>query len=169
MSAVMNSSEVVETVRAAQRPMGPAIESKPLVGSEVTIKLALTPGTVTLIAAPVTVIVTMVAGWVLLTSLGSPVYVREMIGAGIVNALGGMLASVPLFLLMRKGAQAIAQAGILAIAVRCGAILMGMILAMSPAWGMNKMPLVYWMMGCYFPMLMVETAVVAWLANKARH
>jgi hypothetical protein len=42
-------------------------------------------------------------------------------------------------------------------------------MAGAPAWGLERMTLVYWVMAYYFPLLMVETAVVAWLANKAKH
>ena len=42
-------------------------------------------------------------------------------------------------------------------------------LCAMPAWGLTRMPLVWWTMGFYFPMLIVETAVVAWLSNKAQH
>src|SRR5271168_3994351 len=109
MSAVMNQPQVAESVRAAQ--IAEAVESTPIVGTEVTIKIGLTPGTVTLIGAPITVALTMLLGWIILTSTGLPLFPHEMFAGAIVNAVGGMLASVPLFLLMRKGAQAIAQAG----------------------------------------------------------
>jgi hypothetical protein len=165
MSAVMNHSSVADSLRMAQAT---AIESRPILGPSVTINIGLTPGTVTLIAAPVTVALTMLAGWVLLTTCSLPLYAHEMGAAAIVSALGGMFASIPLFILMKKGAAAIAQAGIMSIAVRCGMVLMGMILALAPAWGLAKMPFVYWVIGFYFPMLIVETAVVAWLTNKAK-
>ncbi len=167
----MNQNEMVATVEAAQvyGRKAPAIESKPLVGSEVTIKLALTPGTMTLIAAPVTVAVTMIAGWIFLTSLAMPTYVHEMMAAGAVNTVGGVLAALPLFFLMKRGTQAIAQAALLGIALRCACTLMALMLAMGPGWGLSRMALVYWVLGGYFPLLMVETAVVAWLSNKATH
>jgi hypothetical protein len=148
-------------------PQGPAIDSTPLAGGQVNIKIALTPGMITLLASPATVLVVMLVGWVLLTSVGMPVFAKEMVGGGTVITLGGILASLPLFLLMKRGAQAIAQAAILGIAVRMGSVLMGLLLAMGPGWGLSKMPLVYWVLGFYFPLLIVETAIVGWLSHKA--
>jgi hypothetical protein len=158
-------SEAVTTAQARPRS---AVDSRPVLGKSITIQIGLTPATVTLCAAPVTVSTTMLVGYILLTSLGVPLFAHEMLTAAIISALGGMLAAIPLFLFMNKGAQAIAQAGILSIAVRCGVILMGLILAFSPAWGLVRMPLVYWVFGYYFPMLIVETVIVAWLSIKAK-
>jgi hypothetical protein len=169
MTALNTSSQTLHTVAASRAARGPAIEQKALVGPELHIKVALTPGMVTLVAAPVTVGVVMLAGWVGLTTLGMSAFVREMIGAAIVSALGGMLASVPLFLWMKNGAEAIARAGLLSIGVRCVMILLGMCALFSPAWGLVRMPTVYWVLAFYFPLLVVETVVVAWLSQKAQH
>jgi hypothetical protein len=153
----------------APRPYGEAIDSRPLVGGEINIRLALSPGMITLLAAPVAVVVTMVLACVLLKTAAMPIAMGEMMGAAIVNIIGGMAAAIPLFILMKKGAAAIAQAGILGIALRCGTVLMGLMIAGAKPWGLEQMTLVYWVMGLYFPLLMVETGVVAWLANKAKH
>ena len=150
-------------------PTGDAVDSKPLIGGEINIHLALSPGMVTLLSAPATVLVTMLLGWLMLKTVGMPVYPGEMLGGAIVNIVGGVAASIPLFILMKKGAAAIAQAGILGIALRLGTVLMAMLIAGAESWGLNRMILVYWVMGYYFPMLIVETAVVAWLSNKAKH
>jgi len=152
-----------------QEPKGDAVDSKPLVGGEIHIRLALSAGMMTLLAAPVTVLVTMVVGWVVLKSLGLPLYPGEMMGGAIVNTLGGVAASIPLFIRMKKGAAAIAQAGLMGIALRMGTVLLGMLAACAPAWGLERIALIFWVMGYYFPLLIVETAVVAWLCNKAKH
>jgi hypothetical protein len=111
----------------------------------------------------------MLVGFVLVKSVGLPLYGKEMVGGAIVSILGGILAALPVFLLMKRGAQAIAQGAIFGIAVRIGSILLGLMLAMGPGWGLERMPLVYWVLGFYFPLLMVETAIVGWLSHKARH
>ncbi len=162
--------ESLAAIPAAQpRPTGEAVDSRPLVGGEINIRLALSPGMITLIAAPVAVAATMVLACILLKTAAMPIAVGEMIGAAIVNVVGGMAAALPLFILMKKGAAAIAQAGILGIALRCGTVLMGLLVAGAKPWGLEHMTLVYWVMGFYFPLLMVETGVVAWLSNKAKH
>lgn len=178
--AVSVAVEQPEIIRAMQEtlaavpkprplPTTPAVDGKPLVGGEINIRIAFSPGMITLLAAPVTVAVTMVLAWVLLKTAGMPISVGEMTGGAIVNVLGGVAASLPLFILMKRGAAAIAQAGILGIALRCGTVLMGLLIASAKPWGLHQMTLVYWVMGFYFPLLMAETAVVAWLSNKAKH
>ena len=177
MTTSVEQSEVVRSMQealAATRvvrplPTTPAIENKPLVGAEVNIKLSLSPGMVVLIAAPVTVLVTMLVGWLILRTAGMPVYGAEMAGAAIVSVVGGGMAALPLFILMKKGVAAIAQAGLFGIALRIGATLIGLLMAGAPAWGLDRMPLVWWVMGFYFPLLVVETGVVAWLSQKAKH
>jgi hypothetical protein len=150
-------------------PVGDAIDPKPLAGGEINIRIALSPAMMTLLVAPATVGLTMLLGWLMVRTLGRPLYGNEMVGAAIVNVVGGIAASLPLFILMKKGAAAIAQAGILGIALRCSTVLMGVLIAGAPAWGLDRMPLIYWLMAFYFPLLMAETAIVAWLSNKARH
>jgi hypothetical protein len=151
-----------------QDPKDDAVDNQPLVGGEINIRLALSPGTITLVAAPLTVLATMLLGWLLLKSLGIPLYPGEMLAGAIVNTLGGLMASLPLFIRMQKGAAAIAQAGLLGIALRMGMVLLGLLIACAPAWGLDRIPLIFWVMGYYFPLLIVETAVVAWLCNKAK-
>lgn len=176
MQLAMEQPEVVKSMqaalakpaRAAAIPVsGPAVDSKPLAGGEITIRIALSPGMITLLAAPAAVLVSMLVGWLILTTAGLPLYGREMIGAAIVNTVGGIVAALPVFILMKRGAAAIAQAAILGIAVRCGSVLMGLLAAGAPAWGLDRMPLVWWVIGFYFPMLIAETTVIAWLSNKA--
>ena len=177
MSMVVDQTEIIQAMqqniaalpRPERLPSGPAIENKPLVGGEINIRLALSPGMVTLIAAPITILSTMLLAWILVTTVALPLFGSEMIGGALVNTIGGIAASLPLFILMKKGASAIAQAAILGIALRCGTILMGLLIATAPAWGLTRMPLVYWTLAFYFPLLIVETGVVAWLSNKAKH
>jgi hypothetical protein len=178
MSAVaIEQSDVIKSMQAAlsasapvrAMPTGPAIENKPIVGAEVTIKLSLSPGMVTLIAAPVTVLATMLVGWVLLKSMGMPGYAAEMLGGAIATTIGGVAAAMPMFLLMKRGVSGIAQAALLGIALRIGATLMVMMLAGTAAWGLDRTILAYWVLGFYAPMFMVESAVNIWLSNKAAH
>jgi hypothetical protein len=92
-----------------------------------------------------------------------------MLAGAIANTLGGVIAAIPLLIRMRKGAIAIAQAGLMGIALRMGIVLAALLIALAPNWGLNRAALVGWSLGGYFPLLIVETAVVAWLLRKARH
>jgi hypothetical protein len=150
-------------------PVGEGVDPKPLVGGEINLRLAISPGTITLLATPVTVLVAMLVGWVILHGFGLPTYPGEMLAGAIANTLGGVVAAIPLFIWMRKGAIAIAQAGLLGIALRMGIVLTAMLIALAPAWGLNRAAVVGWVLGDYFPLLIVETALVAWLLQKSRH
>ena len=177
MTGAIEQPEVIRSMQAALAatpvpkplPRDAAVDAKPLIGGEINIHIALSPGMITLLAAPATVLLTMLIGWFVLRTAGMPVYAGEMIGGAIANILGGVAASLPLFILMKKGAAAIAQAGILGIAMRCGTVVLGIMIAGAPAWGLSRMPLVYWVMAYYFPLMIAETFVVAWLSQKAKH
>jgi len=166
MTTIMNQPELVQRMHTATATK-PAIENKPIVGPEINIKIALTPGTLFLIATPLTVALTMAIGYVLLTSLTLPLMAVEMFGAAIITIVAGVLAALPAVFFMKRGVLAIIQASVLGMIIRCGALLFGLILAFSPAWGLDKMSLAYWTLGLYFPVLAAETACAVWLSSKA--
>ena len=124
---------------------------------------------VTILAAPVTVIATMLVGSVVLSLTGLPLYAGEMISGGIVNLVAGLLAAATILAMMGKGTVGVAQAGILGIAIRCGTVLMGILFTQLLPLGFDKTILVYWAIAFYFPMLIVESALIAWLSNKLAH
>jgi hypothetical protein len=68
---------------------------------------------------------------------------------------------------MKKGVLAIIQATMFSMVIRCGVILMGLMLAFGPGWNLAKMPLVLWALCCYFPLLIVETTCLAWINNRS--
>ena len=55
--------------------------------------------------------------------------------------VGGILAVLPMIAMMKKGAAAIAKSAILGIVIRSAMVLVGVMLAMGPGWGLAKMPL----------------------------
>jgi len=128
-------------------------------------QIRLSARTATLLAAPVTVVATMLVGSVVLTVAGLPLFAGEMISGGIVNLIGGLLAAAVILAMMGKGTVGVAQAGILGIALRCGTVLMGILMAQMLPLGLNSTVLVYWAIGFYFPMLIVESALIAWLSS----
>jgi hypothetical protein len=157
-----------EVPPAPTAPPADAIDSKPIAGGEITIRLALSPGTITLLASPITVLLTILIGWLLLRVMGLSTYPREMLAGALANALGGLVAATVLMLRMKRGAVAIAQAGLIGIALRMGTVLLGLLVACAPRWGFERFALFAWAVGCYFPLLVVESTLVAWLIRKAR-
>jgi hypothetical protein len=122
--------------------------------------------TAVLVAPAMTVLATILVGSVVLTVMGAPLYALEMFLSGLINLSGGLAAAMVILVMMRKGVIGVAQAGIVGIALRCGTVLMGLLLVQSSPMAMDRMVLVYWALGFYFPMLIVETALIAWLSNN---
>ena len=122
---------------------------------------------VTLLAAPVTVLATMIVGYVVLSVAGLTLHPAEMAAGAVVNTVGGLLAAVALMRMIKKGTSGIAQAGILGIGIRCGAVIVGIMIASLPLFALDRTVLVYWVMGYYFPMLIAESMLVAWLSHRA--
>jgi hypothetical protein len=158
----------IEPSRAPDLSPTDAMDSRPVVGPEIHLRLALSPGMITLLAAPLAVVLSMALAWVLLKTIGIPLHPAEMFAGAIVNTAGGMAASIPLFVRMKKGAIAIAQAGLAGIAVRMGTVFLGLLAAGAPGWGLDRTPLVGWVLGFYCPLLIAETALVSWLIRRAK-
>ncbi len=126
----------------------------------------LNPATVLVSVPFLAVGVTALIGYVVTMSFGISFYFREMLAAGIVAIVGGILSGLPVALSWRKDALKIAQMSLLGMALRVGTILAGTFLALGPGWALAKMPLTYWTLGMYFPLLAAETAVMAYISNR---
>jgi hypothetical protein len=146
-----------------------AVDPRPIVGPEITLRIGLTPALITLTAAPITVLLTMLLAWFLLKTLAIPLHAPEMLAAALINGLAGIAAALPLLLRMKRGAIALAQAGLIAIGIRMGLVLLGLIAAIAPAWHLDREPLILWVIAFYFPLLITESTLVAWLIKKAKH
>jgi hypothetical protein len=136
--------------------------------SEFILRIPLIPALLALIAAPATVLLTMLLAWILLTALAIPLHSREMLTAALINILGGIASALPLLIRMKRGAAALAVAGLIAIGIRMGVVLLALLIACAPTWHFDRTPLLLWALAFYFPLLITETALVAWLINKAK-
>jgi hypothetical protein len=168
MTALANKKSTVEEFKAKLREQG-EVDRQTIAGPELNFRLSLSPRMILLAVSPVSIALTMFIGWVILKSIGQPLYGHEMLAAALINVVGGTLAALPLFFKMKYGTVAIAQAGLMGIVVRCSTILGGLLLAFGPGWGLDKMPVVYWVLAFYFPLLIAETFMVAWLSQRARY
>lgn len=167
--ATENPIPRTQDTEPASPPILAAIDPSPIAGPQITLRIGLTPGLITLLAAPMTVLLTMLLGWVVLKTAAMPLYAPEMFAAALINALAGMAASLPLLMWMKRGAVALAQAGMIAIGIRMCVVLIALLVACAPAWQFDRMPLIVWVIAFYFPLLIVESALVAWLINRAKH
>jgi hypothetical protein len=168
MSTVNSSSEVVQVIQATlaapvEMPvLRPARAVRPL---EITIRVS--PKAAALLAGPVAVMLVLLVAGALVRALDVPLHGAEMVAGGLMNAVGGVMAALPLVMVMHHGTTALVQAGVLGIPIRCGVILMMLCLALVPATGLDRAAVVTWTVVCYFPLLVVETAMAAWLMRKA--
>lgn len=131
-----------------------------------SIHFHLNPATVLLSSPILCVLATALVGFVVTASFGVKYYGREMIAAGIVAIVGGMISALPVAMSWRRDALRIAQCALMGIALRVGTILLGTFLALGPGWALAKMPLTYWTLAMYFPLLAAETCVIAYISNR---
>lgn len=118
-------------------------------------------------ATPVAVGAAMALGYLVIASLGTPVFGREMLAAGAVALVAGWASSVPLLLAMRSGNGAkMPTAALLGAGLRVLLMLTGTLLLLGPGFGLARFPAVLWALGFYLPLLAADTAVVAWVLRS---
>lgn len=123
------------------------------------------PTATLLLATPLAVALTTVVGCGLLWVLGQGLHPREMTASALVSIVAGLLAVVPMVAALPKP-DAMPQAALASIGIRVAVVLGGVVLALGPAWHLQREPLVFWILGYYFPLLAAETGVMAWLFNR---
>lgn len=153
--------------RIHERPVS-SVPAKSETGKHIgfSIHFHLNPATVLLSMPVLAVLLTALIGFIVTASFGLKFYGREMIAAGVVAVVGGMISALPVAACWRKDALKIAQAALMGIALRVGTILLGTFLALGPGWALAKMPLTYWTLAMYFPLLAAETGVIAYISNR---
>ena len=125
--------------------------------------LALSRAVVAL-SAPVAIGIVMALGFVVCKSFNIG-YRGEMLAAAIVSLVAGLVAVMPLLILMHRGLITIVRLTMAATAIRVVVMLAGMFLATRPGWSLSMMPLVAWGSGCYIAMLIAESMATAWVVR----
>ena len=124
-------------------------------------------GFVLLISSPLSVALTMLFGWLFMSVLALPLHAGEMVGAAIVAIVGGIVSALPLINAMQTNqADTMAKSALSGIGIRVVVLLAGAWLAMGKNWGLGAEPLAFWLLGFYFPMLVAETGVMAWILKQ---
>lgn len=122
-----------------------------------------------IISPALAVAATGIVGGTILHTLGLPIHAYEMVASFIVNGVGGLLAVAMLIVVMNKGTAVIARVALLGTTLRMGGVLMGTLMALGPGWGMQKMPLMYWILVGYMVLLASESAVGVYLVRRSKH
>lgn len=142
----------------------PAKETEKHIGF--SLHFHLNPATVLLSIPVVAVLATVACGFLITASFGLNFFGREAFAASVVAIVGGVLSALPVAMSWRKDALRIAQCALVGIGLRLGTILLGTFMAMGPGWSLAKMPLAYWTLAMYFPLLAAETGVIAYISNR---
>ena len=117
MSAV-HSSEVVQVIQSTLAAPVAMPVHKPVVVRPVEFTVRVSPAVLAMLTAPVAVVMTILVAGALASAMNLPLHVKEMIVGGMVNIAGGVMAAMPLVMLLRLGTTALAQGAVLGIAIR---------------------------------------------------
>ncbi len=119
-----------------------------------------------LLSTPVAVGLCLLLGWGGMISLEMQRYTREMFAAGAVIFVAGIAATLPMIVLLNKGAVAMARGALSAHAIRLLAALLGALVLMAPHWHLQKSAAIEWVLGFYFVLLIIETAASTWVMRN---
>ena len=118
-------------------------------------------------AAPIGIGTVVVLGWLVTRSFNLD-YQREMWAAALLSLAAGFFAVVPLLLYIGRGPVAIVRLALLAMMLRVGLMLAGLVLATGPGWHLALVPLVLWTAACYVALLIAESSATAWAVGCAQ-
>jgi hypothetical protein len=113
------------------------------------------------LAAPVAVGVIGVLGWLVMRSFNLG-YGRELVAALIISVVAGFVAVVPMMALLGKGAIAVVRLTMVAMLVRMGLTLAGLVLAFGPGWQLDHGVLVVMTAACYVALMVAESGATIW-------
>ncbi len=116
-------------------------------------------------SGPLGIAVVLALGTLVTYSFNLAGYHREMWAAATIGLVAGLLAVLPLLVLMRRGVIAIVRLTMLATGLRIAFMLAGLILASGPGWKLSLTPLVLWVAACYMALLIAESGATAWVVR----
>jgi len=120
-----------------------------------------------LLTSPVVILCAMLAGIVGLSLLKRPLYLQEMFIAALISVTVGILAVLPMAILISRGALLIRCAQ-LAIMIRLvGPVIGALIVLMVPAWHAHMQQLLIWLLVFYFVLYLAESWVSSWAFKRA--
>jgi hypothetical protein len=119
------------------------------------------PTPLILAVPPVVVAATAGLGAIFLNAFNLPLHRVEMLTAGAIAIIAGIISMIPIIAAARKKRpDALAIAALLAIGLRLVLMLIGTLLALGPGWSLSQFPLILWILAFYFPLLVAETTTI---------
>lgn len=111
----------------------------------------------------------MVVAMLLMPLLHRPVYMREMLAAGLVSAVVGLLAVLPMVVLIGRSAILLLRCAVLANMTRLVGVALGAIIvtAFAPA-HLHKTVTLLWLAAFYFVLLIAESVASSWVIKHSK-
>ena len=150
---------VVASFAASPRPRGLVPASS--IGVPTRIR---TGRVVVALSAPLGVGVVYALGLLVLHSYNLA-YHRELLAAAILSVIAGLIAVLPMVILMGRGAIAIVHLTMIAMLVRMVLTLAGLVLLCGPGWKLDHGVLVLCTAACYFVLMIAESAATIWASR----
>ncbi|MGC9259732.1 MAG: hypothetical protein ACP5I8_06575 [Phycisphaerae bacterium] len=123
--------------------------------------LAITPLAATVAA--------MVLALLVLKLLQRPLYLREMLAAALVSVVVGLLAVLPMVVLIGRSAILLLRCAVLANMTRLVGVALGavLVIAFAPV-QLHKTVLLLWLVAFYFVLLVAESMVSSWVIKHSK-
>ena len=123
--------------------------------------LALTP--------PAAIAAAMVLALLVLRLFQRPLYLHEMLAAALVSVVVGILAVLPMVVLIGRGAILLLRCAVLANMTRLVGVALGavLVIAFAPV-QLHKTVLVLWLAAFYFVLLVAESMVSSWVIKNSK-
>lgn len=111
----------------------------------------------------------MVVAMLLMPLLHRPVYMREMLAAGLVSAVVGLLAVLPMVVLIGRSAILLLRCAVLANMTRLVGVALGaiIVIALAPP-HLHKTVTLLWLAAFYFVLLIAESVASSWVIKHSK-
>lgn len=111
----------------------------------------------------------MLVAMVTLPLLHRPLYGREMLIAGMVSAVVGVIAVLPMVILIGHGAILLLRCAVLANMTRLVGVALGAIVIMTFApVNLHKIVVLLWLAAFYFVLLIAESMASSWVIKHSK-
>ncbi len=142
-------------------PISDQKATPPIRDSWLRLGLALTP--------PAAIAAAMVLALLVLRLFQRPLYLHEMLAAALVSVVVGILAVLPMVVLIGRGAILLLRCAVLANMTRLVGVALGavLVIAFAPV-QLHKTVLVLWLVAFYFVLLVAESMVSSWVIKNSK-
>ena len=133
----------------------------PIRNSWLRLGLAITPLAATSAA--------MALAMVIMPLLHRPLYIREMLAAALISVVVGLLAVLPMVVLIGRGAILLLRCAVLANMTRLVGVAVGaiIVIAMAPP-HLHKTVVLLWFAAFYFVLLIAESVASSWVIKHSK-